>query len=161
MRLRRAASAAALLVAAACQDLGPDRGLVTLRFREAAPLDRERLAATLEDHARQYYVEGIDLAAGADGWLESRPLRAAPDGELRVRIALRGTGTAPIAVADALVPLAPHAVWRVDVFASSLPPAEACDGCAGFRRVNLPQAWRPSEQDWLYLSWTAVAPTGP
>ena len=138
----------------ACQDLGPDQGTVTLRYREAAPLGRERLVATIEDRARQYYVEGIDLTPGADGWLESRPLRAASDGELMVRVALRGSGTAAVAVADARVPLSPRAVWRVDVFTSSLPGAQACAGCAGFQRVPLPEAWRPSAQDWLYVTWT-------
>jgi hypothetical protein len=155
--LRRAALALALLASVvACQDLGPDQGLVTFRYREAAPLGRERLVATIEDRARQYYVEGIDLTPGTDGWLESRPLRAASDGELMVRVALRGSGTAAVAVADARVPLSPRAVWRVDVFASSLPGAEACAGCAGFQRVPLPQAWRPSAQDWLYVTWTAA-----
>jgi hypothetical protein len=143
----------ALLVG--CQDLGPDQALVTLRYREAAPLGRERLVATVEDGARQYYVEGIDLTPGADGWLESRPLRAASDGDLMVRVALRGSGTQAVAVADVRIPLSPRAVWRVDVFASSLTPAQLCDGCAGLLRVPIPPAWRPSAQEWLYVTWTA------
>jgi hypothetical protein len=46
----------------------------------------------------------------------------------------------------------------VDIFPSSLAPAEACGGCAGLRRIPLAEAVRPSAQDWLYLVWTAVAP---
>ena len=161
---RRRTSAAALrcalaaLVLAACDDLGPDQGIVTLRYREQPPLERERLVVTLEDRERQYYVEGIDLAEGADGWLESRPLRFAASGQLRVRVAMRSDGTSPAAALDAMIPLTPGRRWRVDVFASALPGSQACAGCAGLQRVGIVPAWRPSAQDWLYLTWTAAAP---
>lgn len=151
-------SALAAFLLAGCDDLGPDQGVVTLRYREQPPLERERLVVTLEDRERQYYVEGIDLGEGADGWLESRPLRFASNGQFRVRVAMRGDGTSPVAALDAQIPLTPGQRWRVDVFASSLPGSQACAGCAGLQRVGILPAWRPSAQDWLYLTWTPVAP---
>jgi len=149
--------AVAALLLAACDDLGPDQGIVTLRYREQPPLARDRFVTTLEDGERQYYVEGTDLGDGAGGWLESRPLRFTSAGQLRVRVALRGDGTSPVAALDALIPLSPRQRWRVDVFASSLPSAQACAGCAGLQRVGILPAWRPSAQDWLYVTWTSIA----
>lgn len=162
--LRRAATALLLPLLpllGACQELGPEQPRVTVRYRELAPLGRERLAVTLDDERRQFYLEGIDLVAH-DGWLVSRELRTAPRGDLAVRLALRGAGVAAVAAADVVIPLAPNARWRIDVFPSSAGPNVACAGCAGLHRVPIADAARPSARDWLYVTWTGgAAAAGP
>lgn len=129
-----------------------------MRYREVEPLGRERLAVTLDDERRQFYLEGIDLVE-RDGWLVSRELRTLPRGDLVVRLALRGSGTAAAATADVVVPLAPDARWRIDIFPSSADPAAACAGCAGLHRAAIAEGVRPSARDWLYVTWTAGAAT--
>ena len=157
--LPSAGLAAGLALLAACQDLGPEHASVTVRYLEVPPLDRGRLVVTLADPARQWYLEGIDLMTSADdGWLVSRELRTAASGRLTVRLAVRGPGTAPVAAGDAVLPLAAGSRWRVDIFPSELTPAAVCDDCAGVRRIPLSVESRPSAQDWLYLTWTAVGP---
>ena len=161
--LPRALATAALagvlgLALAGCEDLGPDRARVAVRYRELAPLGRERLVMTLQDRERQFYLEGIDLEPTADGWLASRELRVANGGPLRVRVALRGAGGASVSTVEVDVPLAPHARWRLDVFPSSESPAAACGGCTGVRRATILQSERPPARDWLYVTWTAVTP---
>jgi hypothetical protein len=146
------------LALAGCQDLGPDRARVAVRYQELLPLGRERLVLTLQDGERQFYLEGIDLEPAADGWLASRELRVANGGTLRVRVALRGTGGTSVSTVDVDVPLAPHARWRLDVFPSSASLAAACGGCTGVQRATILQSERPSARDWLYVTWTAVAP---
>ena len=155
--LRRLLPVALAALLGACQDLGPERAHVTVRYREVAPLHRTRLVLTLTDSARQWYVEGLDLVDGEEGWLVGRDLRTAAAGRLLVRLAMRGEGASPVASGDALLPLSPGGHWRVDVFPSSRSPAEVCDGCAGLRRIPIAPEARPSAQDWLYLTWTAVA----
>lgn len=127
-----------------------------MRYREVAPLGRERLAVTLDDEHRQFYLEGIDLVE-RDGWLVSRELRTLTRGELVVRLALRGSGSAAVATAHVTLPLAPDARWRIDIFPSSAEPAAACADCTGLHRAAIAQGSRPSARDWLYVTWTADA----
>lgn len=142
----------------ACEDLGPDRTRVVVRFQERAPLTRDRLVVTMQDDRRDYYFEGLDLRATGDGWWEARELRLSSRGEAKVLVALRGAAISPAAAGEILLPLAPNARWRVDVFASSADPATACDGCTSLSRFPIVPDARPSAQDWLYVTWTTHAP---
>lgn len=158
-RLRRAFLLASLLIPlAACEDLGPDRTRVLVRFQERAPLTRDRLVVTLRDGRRDYYFEGLDLRPTGDGWWEARELRLASRGEADMLVALRGAGAPPAAAGEIVLPLAPNAHWRVDVFASSADGPAACAGCTAFRRFSIVPEARPSAQDFLYVTWTMLAP---
>ena len=159
VRLRRALLLASLLIPlAACEDLGPDRTRVLVRFQERAPLTRDRLVVTLRDGRRDYYFEGLDLRPTGDGWWEARELRLASRGEADMLVALRGAGVPPAAAGEIVLPLAPNAHWRVDVFASSADGPAACAGCTAFRRFSIVPEARPSAQDFLYVTWTMLAP---
>lgn len=142
----------------ACEDLGPDRSRLLVRFEERPPLGRERLVVTVADGRRDYYFEGLDLERAADGWWQARELRLSNVGEAVILVALRGAGAAPAAAGELALPLAPNARWRLDVFASSADGQTACGGCTGFRRYGIAPAFRPSAQDWLYVTWTMVPP---
>jgi len=160
--LRRLAAAllpaALLLPLAACEDLGADRARVVVRFQERAPLTRDRLVVTVRDGRRDYYFEGLDLQPAGDGWWRGRELRLAAQGEADVLVALRGVGTSPAAAGEILLPLTPGARWRLDVFASSADGPTACGGCTSYRRFGIVPDARPSAQDFLYVTWTALAP---
>jgi hypothetical protein len=158
---RRRALVATLLACLlpACNDLGPDPAHVRLRYLEVAPLDRDRLVATLDVPGHQWYFEGTDLQPEGDGWLAGREITVGSDGDLLLRLALRGTGDDAVAQADVSIALTHGARWRIDVFPSSLESAEACGGCNGVHRVPIALAARPSARDWLYVTWTAL-PTG-
>ena len=140
----------------ACDDLGPNPAHVQLRYREVAPLDRGRLVVTLDVPGHQWYLEGSDLQPGAGGWLAGREINVGSDGQLLLRLALRGEADRPVARADVSIALQHGARWRIDVFPSSLESAEACGDCTGVQRVQIDQHARPSAQDWLYVTWTAV-----
>lgn len=158
-RLRALATALLpLLALAGCEDLGPDLARVVVRFEERAPLTRDRLVVTVRDGRRDYYLEGLDLQAADDGWWVGRELRVATGGEAEVLVALRGAGVPPAAYGELVLPLAPNARWRVDVFASSVDGPTACGGCTGYRRHTIVPDARPSAQDWLYITWTMLAP---
>lgn len=156
--LRRLLGALLLLPVAACEDLGPDRARVVVRFHERAPLTRDRLVVTLRDGRRDYYLEGLDLRPVGDGWWEARELRLGSSGEAEVLVALRGAGPAPAVAGEIALPLAPNARWRLDVFASSADGPAACGDCTAFRRFTIVPDARPSAQDFLYVAWTMLAP---
>ena len=146
-----------LLLVAACGSLEPEYAGIVVRFREEAPVTRERLVVTVSDGDTEWFLEGTDLEATADGWLAARELRVAPGGDLSIRIALRGVGSEPAASGQLSLPLPPDARWRLDVFPSDVSHAAACDGCAGVARFPILAQFRPSAQDWLYVTWTGVA----
>lgn len=149
---------ALLLPLAACEDLGPDRTRVVVRFHERAPLTRDRLVVTMRDGRRDFYFEGLDLRPVGDGWWEARELRLAASGEAEVLVALRGVGPTPAAAGEILLPLTPNARWRLDVFVSSADGPTACGDCTGLRRFGIVPDARPSAQDFLYVTWTTLAP---
>lgn len=157
-RLPALLPAALLLLLPACEDLGPERTRVLVRYHERAPLTRDRLVVTVRDGRRDYYFEGLDLRPVGDGWWEGRELRLAADGEADVLVAVRGAGVSPAAAGEILLPLAPNARWRLDVFASSADGPTACGGCTAYRRFGIVPDARPSAQDFLYVTWTSLAP---
>ncbi len=150
--------AALLLPLAACEDLGPDRPRVVVRFHERAPLTRDRLVVTLRDGRRDFYFEGLDMRPVGDGWWEARELRLTAGSEAEVLVALRGTGRPAAAAGEFRLPLAPNARWRLDVFASSVGSTTACGACTGLQRFPIDPTQRPSAQDFLYVTWTALVP---
>lgn len=145
-----------LLLGAACSALEPEHASVVVRFREVAPVTRDRLVVTISDGDTEWYLEGTDLEASADGWLAGRALRVAPGGTLKVRIALRGVGSEPAASGQLALATPADARWRIDVFPSDVPQAAACSGCTGVVRFPILAQFRPSAQDWLYVTWTGV-----
>lgn len=158
---RSSRGALAVLLAcllAGCNDLGPNPAHVQLRYREVAPLDRDRLVVTFDVPGHQWYLEGTDLQPSGDGWLTGRELTVGSDGELMMRLALRDDDDGSVARGEAVIPLAHGARWRIDVFPSSLESAAACGGCSGVHRVSIDAAARPSARDWLYITWTALPP---
>lgn len=154
---RQSLSVAAVLLLpllAGCSLLEPDHARVTIRFREVAPLEREGLVVNVFDGQDEWYVEGTDLEPAAGGWLVSRTLPVDADGQLRIGATLRTPAGSIAAAGSIVLPLDESARWRVDIFPSDQPQAEACGGCDGIQRFAIASAARPSAQDWLYITWT-------
>lgn len=154
----RAAWLAALLLAVlpGCDAFDPEFAGVQVRFVERSPLVRELLVVTMSADGTDWLLEGTDLTPGADGWLESREIRLPTGTRALVRVAVRGDGAEPAAVAQLELPLEADDRWRLDVLPSAEPPEQVCGGCTFFARVPIEPGTRPSAQDWLYLTLTAL-----
>lgn len=154
----------AVLAAAGCE---PDLGVpatVTVRYREVAPLTRDRLVVTVDDADSGWYFEGVDFEPATDGWLTSRSLDLSASGGVRVLVALRGSATTTAAASGEIVlPATANERWLVDIFPSELAPNVVCGGCAGLARFAITESDRPAARDWLYVRWTGSggSPTGP
>ncbi|MHB1225389.1 MAG: hypothetical protein ACYC2G_15275 [Gemmatimonadaceae bacterium] len=129
---------------------------VTLRYRERAPLTRERLVVTVDDINNEWYFEGVDLPPSADGWLTSRSLRVSTRGGVRITVSLRGTSVVAAAGGEIVLPESPGEEWLVDIFTSEAAPSVACDGCAGLARLAIAEDDRPTARDWLYVRWGSI-----
>lgn len=145
-----------LVLLAACSTFEPEYAGVLLRFREVDAITRDRLVVTVSDGGITWYLEGTDLQESADGWLVARELRVAPGDLVTLRIALRGEGSEPAAAGLISLPVPTGERWRVDVFPSAMPQAAACSGCTGVARFPIVAQFRPSAQDWLYVTWAGV-----
>ncbi len=159
----RRAALLLLPILAACSALEPEYAGLVVRYREVAPLDRERLVVTVESGRITWYLEGTDMAEVGDGWLSSRELRIPTGGDAELLVALRGRGTGPAASTTVTLPLEVGRRAQVDIFTSGEPPERACEGCAGIARAPIEPVFRPSARDWLYIRWmgTVTAVGGP
>lgn len=128
---------------------------MVFRFREEAPLVRERLVATVSSGRHEWYLEGLDMEPAAEeGWLASRPIPIAREGDADVFVAFRGRGTLAAASGGTTIPLATGRRWTVDVLFSSDGPARVCGDCDGIAQFPILQEFRPPARVWLYLRWT-------
>ena len=135
--------------------LEPGYAEVVVRFREEAPLVRDRLVATLSSGRHDWYLEGLDLEpAGEEGWFESRPIRIPREGEGDLFVAFRGRGSVAAASGGATLPLVTGRRVTVDVLFSADEPSRVCDGCDGIAQFPILQEFRPPARVWLYLRWT-------
>ena len=144
------ACSALILLLGACGD----EAKINISAVLAAPLTVEMLEVTVRDGGRLIHWSGSDFRPRSGNATPSTEeveiSTSGPDLELTYRLQSAGT---EISSGSVTLPRKSDWQWGVTVFSATTDPQENCFGCIGSQVFPLIEAFRPPQQDSIWVVW--------
>ena len=149
--LRRMMVMGLALLIVGCSD---ERAYIRAAASLSAPLDVGMLTVTFHDGSRKWEVRGSEFSVQPGlGMPQSLEYCTGTSGTVDLSFAITDPSARLVVSGEVTLPLRPDWRWRVDFINGPDNPADFCFGCAGSLGFALPEAFRASDRDSLWVVW--------